>query len=375
MSYYIINANALFLEICSIIILCLFILDQFPLLQPYTRPFLSISYVNENSTPANDTLNTTSALPRTAGIGPADACFVLFCIVVLTFIRSLLLDHLLIYIGQHNPFFRRRLNASPKKIIRFAEQGYALFQYSTNFVVGAVLLFNSAYWGSAKALWQDWPVNALSLPLKCFYLYQLSIWVQQIYVINIEERRKDHWQMFTHHIVTCALIIGSYQHYLTRVGHVIMVIMDAVDIFLSLAKVLRYLGYQSACDACFVVFLVTWITLRHGVYNYVLYSAFTDAYVMLPRKCFYDVKVDSNGEVQKELIRCFTDNVYWTLVGLLAFLQMISIAWLYMIIRVLIRVLKGDSADDSRSDDEDEEEEGEEEDLIEEETEEEEKKK
>lgn len=175
--------------------------------------------------------------------------------------------------------------------------------------------------------------------------------------------------------MTCALIIGSYQHYLTRVGHVIMVIMDAVDIFLSLAKVLRYLGYQSACDACFVVFLVTWITLRHGVYNYVLYSAFTDAYVMLPRKCFYDVKVDSNGEVQKELIRCFTDNVYWTLVGLLAFLQMISIAWLYMIIRVLIRVLKGDSADDSRSDDEDEEEEGEEEDLIEEETEEEEKKK
>lgn len=279
---------------------------------------------------------------QTARIGPADGCFVFFWIVVLTFTRSLILDNLLVWVGRNVCHIK-----SKKTTIRFAEQGYALLQYFTFFVVGAVLLSRSPYWFSAIALWEDWPVNTIQLPLKTYYLIQFSIWVQQIYVINIEERRKDHWQMFIHHIVTCALIVGSYQHFLTRVGHVIMVIMDVVDIFLSLAKVLRYLGYQTPCDVCFIIFLGTWMFFRHGIYNYVLYSAFTDAYHMLPRKCFYDEK-------SGELIQCFTDNVYWTLVGLLAFLQLISIAWLYMIVRVLIKVLKGDAAADSRSDEEDE---------------------
>lgn len=67
---------------------------------------------------------------------------------------------------------------------------------------------------------------------------------------------------------------------------------------------------------------------------------------MITSQCYYDEA--------GELIQCFAGQVYWCLVALLGFLQLISIAWLYMIIRVLIRVLSGDAAADSRSDEEDE---------------------
>lgn len=68
--------------------------------------------------------------------------------------------------------------------------------------------------------------------MKGYMLAQLAFWVQQILVINIEERRKDHWQMFSHHIVTISLIYGSYRYGHTRVGNLILVLMDVVDLFL-----------------------------------------------------------------------------------------------------------------------------------------------
>jgi hypothetical protein len=65
---------------------------------------------------------------------------------------------------------------------------------------------------------------------KLYYLAQFGFWLQQILVINIEERRKDHWQMFTHHIITGLLLIGSYGYYQTKVGNVILCLMDVVDL-------------------------------------------------------------------------------------------------------------------------------------------------
>ncbi|VVT45850.1 uncharacterized protein SAPINGB_P000922 [Magnusiomyces paraingens] len=298
-----------------------------PPLRSFTSKCLLISYVTTSSDGSVYT-----------SIGPDDVYFVTFWIVVLTFLRALFVDNWLILMA------RQVFGIKSFKITaRFAEQSYALITYGSFFAWGAVLLSHSPYLTSVQELWRGWPHNKISIQMKAFYLVQLASWLQQIYVINIEERRKDHYQMFTHHIVTCALIIGSYYYYFTRVGHVILVLMDAVDIALALAKVLRYTGFQRACDATFVVFLFSWIVLRHGLYNYILYSAYTDVPRLLPPKCYYD-------EATGELIRCFTKSAYYTFVGLLAILQGITIIWLYMIIRVLIRMLLGDSAVDSRSD-------------------------
>jgi acyl-CoA-dependent ceramide synthase len=76
------------------------------------------------------------------------------------------------------------------------------------------------------------------MSLKLYYLSQTAFWVQQIFVINVEERRKDHWQMFTHHIVTIFLLAFSYGYRQMRAGNAILVLMDVVDLIfpVSLSK-------------------------------------------------------------------------------------------------------------------------------------------
>jgi acyl-CoA-dependent ceramide synthase len=56
--------------------------------------------------------------------------------------------------------------------------------------------------------------------------------MHQILILNAEARRKDHAQMMAHHIITVILMVTSYFTNFTRVGCVIMVLMDWCDIFL-----------------------------------------------------------------------------------------------------------------------------------------------
>lgn len=81
-----------------------------------------------------------------------------------------------------------------------------------------------------EELWTDWPQRELDGLMKGYMLGQWSFWIQQVLVINIEDRRKDHWQMLAHHFVTIALVSASYAYHQTRVGNLILVLMDVVDL-------------------------------------------------------------------------------------------------------------------------------------------------
>lgn len=73
--------------------------------------------------------------------------------------------------------------------------------------------------------------------MKAFNLVQLAFWFHQIIVINIEERRNDHWQMLVHHFITVSLIWGSYCYSHTRVGNLILILMDQGDLLLSVRRI------------------------------------------------------------------------------------------------------------------------------------------
>ena len=60
-----------------------------------------------------------------------------------------------------------------------------------------------------------------------------SAWWQ--FLENVEEKRKDYAEMFTHHIFTTTLLFLSYGYYHMRVGIVILCIMDFVDIILPVS--------------------------------------------------------------------------------------------------------------------------------------------
>jgi len=95
------------------------------------------------------------------------------------------------------------------------------------------------YWRDLKELWTNWPDREVDGLRKFYILVQFAFWLQQMMVINMEKRRKDHWQMFTHHIVTSALIFASYGYHQTKVANLILCTMDVVDLFLPVSSSLQ----------------------------------------------------------------------------------------------------------------------------------------
>lgn len=236
-------------------------------------------------------------------------------------------------------------------------------------------------------LWTNWPDRELSGLMKGYMLGQLAFWLQQIIVINIEERRKDHWQMFTHHIVTICLIHTSYRYHFTKVGNLILVLMDVVDLFLpvrdiflpyppthktdkpsQVAKCLKYLGFKTLCDVAFGVFMLAWFFARHVLYVAVCYSVWAHTPVLVPYACFSGSNADLAGPfdppesrglmylldplLSHDKLVCYNNTVKWCFLSALLFLQGITLFWFGMIIKVAVGVLKGQGAEDSRSGDE-----------------------
>ena len=109
---------------------------------------------------------------------------------------------------------------------------------------------------------------------------------------------------------------------------------------LAMAKMLKYLHLEMACNVQFGIFMLVWTVTRHILYNQVLWSVMVD-----PQKYIgYAWRPD------KELF--FTHNVQRLFTFLLGMLQILLILWFLMIVKVAVGVLMGKDAEDSRSDDE-----------------------
>jgi acyl-CoA-dependent ceramide synthase len=74
---------------------------------------------------------------------------------------------------------------------------------------------------------------------------------------------------------------------------------------------------------------------------------------------------DGNDKILANILQPFLDpsaesvafnaNILWLFFGLLLSLQCITVAWFMMIVRVMMRIVRGEGAADVRSEDEDEE--------------------
>lgn len=234
-----------------------------------------------------------------------------------------------------------------------------------------------------KELWSNWPQRELDGLMKIYILAQWAYWAQQVISVNIEEKRKDYVEMLVHHAITLSLIAASYAYHQTRVGHLILVLMDVIELIFpvslvirkrcrgfllriqQLAKCLKYIGFKKVCDVVFGVFLFVWVFTRHVFYLMVCWSVYYDLPKAVEMPCFRGAP----GEIESpfpaptegwshllEPLKdptgtvCFTDGVRRGFLTFLLALEVVICAWSFFIIRVTVRVLKGASAEDVRSD-------------------------
>ncbi|PGH27087.1 hypothetical protein AJ80_01274 [Polytolypa hystricis UAMH7299] len=319
--------------------------NLYPSLRPYTTPFLELPYYQPEK-----------------GVyfqGYDDVYFVMTSVVAFTAVRAITMDWIFQPIAH-------QWGLNRKGCIRFAEQGWQLVYYGGFWSYGMYLWYNSKYWFNFWEIWTDWPTRDISGVFKWYLLMQLSFWLQQIVMVNVEERRKDHYQMLTHHVVTSILLFGAYTYGFYNVANVVLATMDIVDLLLPAAKMLKYLGYEAACTVGFVVFLVTWAISRHGVYPILWWSIYKNVPAVMPHGCYSRATgerftTDGISNNWSHLLLpfqsadgpiCMSPRIKWVFLSFLAFLQILSLIWFTMVLRVAVSVLRTGGAEDTRSDDE-----------------------
>lgn len=126
------------------------------------------------------------------------------------------------------------------------------------------------------------------------------------------------------------------------------------------------MGYNKLCDLTFVLFMVSWFFARHVFYLSAVWSIWKHVPEIMPLGCWKGTNGNIVGPIpapegfshilepftNPEGLVCYTEPIRFAFLAVLLFLQLITIAWFFMIINVAIRVLKGQGADDTRSDDE-----------------------
>lgn len=124
----------------------------------------------------------------------------------------------------------------------------------------------------------------------------------------------------------------------------------------------------------FGLFVVSWFFARHVLYIAACWSIYFDTRRIIPDGCFEGTNEDLRGPIdtpsgysyviepflKPDGLVCFNETLRWAFLGPLIFLQVLTIAWFTLIVKVIIKVLKGGEAEDVRSDGEAEEEEEEE---------------
>lgn len=180
--------------------------------------------------------------------------------------------------------------------------------------------------------------------LQFFYSLELGWYVQSFIRMLIEGGRKDFLEMATHHIVTGMLICLSWSTGYIRIGIVVMLLHDAFDPFLHLAKCTHYLKCPVVPDVAFAICVITFAVSRLYLYPQAIWQAWSGV-------CVGNATCPG-GVWDKTPIE-------FLLMALLFALLPIHCLWFVMLLKVLKKALlssgvQGDVRSDSDDDEEDE---------------------
>ena len=238
---------------------------------------------------------------------------------------------------------KARTKARNARAEKFAQSALEMVTYGAFSYFGAMIVpKQSLFWPSSE-LWRGFPVKTLATDgaLRCYYLAYGARYVAGAVNVLLEHKRKDFWSMQLHHVSTIGVIWVSYVYGWTRVGAVIMLVLDPADVPLHAAKCAKYIGdargnkrFQLLADVLFAIFLVTFFFMRLVMYPYVVWS--------------------SHFEARRYFGASFG---YWTCVVLLYIILGLQVYLFKLIVNVVHRILITGSAEDVRSDDEDDDEE------------------
>ncbi len=224
--------------------------------------------------------------------------------------------------------------AAPRaKIVRFGDSGCEFVSYAAFTVVGCVVMSRQPWLWPSSEWWVGQPEGLHAVmrnDLRAWYILDAGRYTAAILsLLFLEKGRKDAKQMLLHHVVTVVITACSYNIDFTRVGAVVKVLMDPADVPLHLAKLCKYAGREFAADRLFEIFAASFFVMRLVMYGYVVWA--------------------STFEVRKYTTLPFSGNV--CVAGLIV-LYGLQVFWFSLVVKVAVKIARGEKLEDIRSDSE-----------------------
>ncbi|KAF9534226.1 TLC domain-containing protein [Crepidotus variabilis] len=269
-----------------------------------------------------------------------DIGFLIYYVVFFSFARQALL----FYVSR--PLAKYFKLKRTSKMDRFGEQMYAMIYFIIMGLWGFRIMKSlPTYWYNTLEFWHGYPHWDMTRELKCYYLMQFSYWLQQLLVLilGLEKPRKDFKELVAHHFITLYLVGGSYIMNCTLIGNAVFMSMDLPDAFLAFSKLLNYIQWNNAKVYAFIVFFGVWTYFRHYLSIKIMWSVWIEQPIAVPE----GAKVWSfeNGTYLVDWVR------YQMFLPLIL-LQFLNLFWYSLMVKILVRAVLHNEADDNRSDDE-----------------------
>ena len=170
--------------------------------------------------------------------------------------------------------------------------------------------------------------------LRLFFSAQLGIWFYTAFSHRfIEERRKDYFVMYSHHVMTLALVMLAMYKGCLRYGLVVLFLHDVSDVPVDMLKMSNYLGLDDKSglyltEASFLATLSGWVYFRFYQFFWLYWPPFNGASDALW------------GEVDAHIVNREGPIM-------LMFLQCLHVYWFLLFLRILAKMVQGVGAQDA----------------------------
>jgi len=166
-----------------------------------------------------------------------------------------------------------------RNVRKFVDQGWQLVVHGSMTFAEIYILWGKPWIRAPATTWFDTHIRPTGA-VQALYLLQLGIRIWSSFSHRfLEAKHKDYFLMFTHHVVTIALLGGSYQGGFYKIGTLVLFVHNGSDIVVDVLKLSNYMDlagrrYCFMTELLFVLQLITWSVCRLWYFPcYLIYSS------------------------------------------------------------------------------------------------------
>jgi len=237
---------------------------------------------------------------------------------------------------------------------KWKDQSWQLMIHTSMTAFEVYCLWGETWWDQPLTIWLPDVTQGYYIPseqplkLKLLYIVQLAIWAYTAFSHRfLETRRYDYLQMLAHHVLTMALVIGSWSFTYFKIGLLVFYIHDVSDIFIDVLKMSNYVKtegpkYFFLTEVGYVASMVAWAYWRfYQLISRVIYDTLIETHALL-------IHDETGG---KPWLNPAPSILPWYVTAnlMLFGLLLLHIYWYFLLARIGVRMLSQGAHDAGRA--------------------------